>query len=337
MDLSITRRRLFTLAAGTALLPALSDSTAAATSEFRVALDWLPSSQYAGLFCALQDGFFASKQLNVDFTPGGPNAPSPLVLLAAGKADAAAGTWLSTLDAIAKGDDFVIIGAEFPQSPGGILSLPNNPIRKAGDINGKTMMIQDPSLSVIFDGMLAFAGEKPDYKVIPTGFSADPLFAGDGDGYLCFVNNQPLELENMGMKPEKDFVLASFHDLGYDIPESLMVVTRDALSKNRSRMVDYLEALLRGWKHHQENPDGTLRYIVDTYGQEYGLQLDLEKKKDALQSKLTYPPGGGGRLQIADPQVNRMYELAKLTGRSAPSKDAVIDMSLLKEAALRVG
>ncbi|SDK32902.1 ABC-type nitrate/sulfonate/bicarbonate transport system, substrate-binding protein [Agrobacterium fabrum] len=336
MAFLLSRRSLLMAAAASALPLTAQRAVSKDAKLVQIAWDWLPSSQYAGFFKAAQDGLFEKKNLKVEFTPGGPNSPSPLILLAAGKADVAAGTWLSTLDAIAKGNDFVVIGAEFPQSPGGILSLPAKPIRKASDINGKTMMIQDPSLSVIFDGMIAFAGEKPDYKVIPTGFSADPLFQGDGDGYLCFVNNQPLELENMGMQPEKDFVLATFHELGYDIPETLMVVTRASLEKERSTLVDYLEALLQGWKEHEQDPEKTLSYLVKTYGQDYGLQLDLEKKKDALQAKLTYPPGGGGRFQIADSQIDRMYDLAKLTGRGAPAREAVIDMSLLTEAMARM-
>lgn len=70
--------------------------------------------------------------------------------------------------------------------------------------------------------------------------------------------------------------------------------------------------------------------------QDYGLQLDLEKKKDTLQSKLTYPPGGSGRFQIADSQVDRMYQLAKLTGRNALARETIVDMSLLAEAAARI-
>jgi ABC-type nitrate/sulfonate/bicarbonate transport system substrate-binding protein len=260
----------------------------------------------------------------------------PLVLLSAGKSEVASASWLPLVDAIAKGNDFVILGAEFPQSPGGILSLPSKPIRTAADINGKTMMIQDPSLSEIFDGMLAFAGEKPNYKVIPTGFSADPLFAGDGDGYLCFITNQPLELEAKGMRPDKDFVLATFEQLGFDIPETLIVTTKEMIATHRDTLVTYLEGLLRGWVAHDKDPEAAIKYIVDTYGQDYGLDLDVEQKKDALQTNLTFPPGGGPRFQINATQIEKMYQLAAVTGRHAPERDAVFDLSLLLEAASRL-
>ncbi|MGL3608055.1 ABC transporter substrate-binding protein [Rhizobium sp. G187] len=332
-----TRRQFLALSSAALLSSQVPKSANAAdTRTLNLALDWIPSVQYAGLFSAIQTGLFEEKKLKVDFTPGGPNAPAPLVLLAAGKADIAAGTWLSTLDAINKDNDLVIIAAEFPQSPGGILSLPTKPIRTAADINGKTMMIQDPALSVIFDGMLAFAGVKPDYKVIPTGFSADPLFAGDGDGYLCFVVNQPLELEARGLQRDKDFILASFMDLGYNIPETLTVVSRRFLTENRSLLVDYFEALLRGWQKHDAAPDTSIQHIVDTYGQDYGLEYEVERRKSDLTSKLTFAPGGSGRLVIEEDQITRMLELAKLTNRPAANPERFIDLSLLREATARL-
>jgi ABC-type nitrate/sulfonate/bicarbonate transport system substrate-binding protein len=336
---SLTLKRRYFLAAGSAVAAAAITSGWAVAQDkmpLRLALDWVPSGQYAGFFSALERGQFAERGLDVSFTAGGPNAPSPFVLVSAGTAEIAAGTWLSTLDAIAKDNDFVIIGASFPQSPGGILSLPSKPIHTAADLNGKRLMIQDPSLSVIFDGMLAFAGLKPDYEVVMTGFSIDPLLAGDGDGYLCFINNQPLALEAMGMVKDKDFVLATFHDLGYDIPEALMVVKRAFILEHRAALVDYLEVLLRGWNAHDANPAAALRYIVDTYGQEYGFDYDLSLREDALQSPLTFAPNGGARFDIATDQISKMYELAELTGRKPPASDSIIDLSLLHDAAARL-
>ncbi len=74
--------------------------------------------------------------------PGGPNAPKPLVTLAAGKIDIGYGGWLPFLDAVARGNDFVLIAATFSVSPLGILSLAGNPIKKASDIVGKKILAQ---------------------------------------------------------------------------------------------------------------------------------------------------------------------------------------------------
>jgi ABC-type nitrate/sulfonate/bicarbonate transport system substrate-binding protein len=333
----LTRRNVLTTASallGVAALP--SFSFAGETVAVRNAFDWIPSEQYAGFYKAMEDGGFLAKNLNVSSSSGGPNSPPPFVLLAGGQADIGFGTWLSLLDAVGKGNDFVVIGASFPQSPGGILSLPSKPVRTPADINGKRMMIQDPSLSVIFDGMLAFAGIKPDYEVVSVGFSAEPLLAGDGDGYLCFVTNQPLALEAMGLVKDKDFVLATFHELGYDIPETLMVVPRSFIEQHRGALVDYLEALLRGWKAHDADPQQMMHYIVEKFGVDFGYEFDVEMQKNAIQTPLTFAPGGGGRFDITDEQITRMYELASLTKRTPPKASSIIDLSMLREAAARL-
>jgi ABC-type nitrate/sulfonate/bicarbonate transport system substrate-binding protein len=304
-------------------------------STLRVALDWGPGSEHAGLLRAIRLGEFAAKGIPVSFTPGGANAPNPLVTLSAGRSDIVAANWLSTVDAINKGNDFVVLGANFPQNPGGVLSRPSKPIRTAADIVGKRMLVEDPSLSAILDGMLAFAGVKGEYKSILTGFSADPLFAGDGDGYLCFVTNQPIVLENMGLKPEKDFVLASFHQLGYDIPEGLIVVSRSTLTHRRAALVDFLEVLLRSWNAHAAAPRDDIQSIVQAYGQDYGLDLKTELEKDRLQEPLMLSPDGR-RLAITDGQVDKMLQLAGLTGRAVPVRQKIFDASVLAEAAARV-
>jgi ABC-type nitrate/sulfonate/bicarbonate transport system substrate-binding protein len=333
---TVTRRTVVAGAIALLGLAALPSFVAAQGKvAVRNAFDWIPSEQYAGYYKAMESGGFAAKNLDVTSTSGGPNSPSPFVLLAGGQTDIAYGTWLSALDAIGKGNEFVIVAASFPQSPGGIISLPAKPIKTAADINGKRMMIQDPSLSVIFDGMLAFAGIEPDYEVVPVGFSAEPLLAGDGDGYLAFVTNQPLALEAMGLVKDKDFVVASFHDLGYDIPETLMVVSRSYLEENRAALVDYFEALLRGWNEHDAAPEEMMKYVVDTFGVDFGYDLETEMKKNAIQTPLTFAPNGQ-RFDITDEQIAKMYELAELTKRTPPPASEIIDLSLLREAAARL-
>ncbi|WP_447411613.1 hypothetical protein, partial [Clostridium perfringens] len=89
--------------------------------------------------------------------------------------------------------------------------------------------IQFPSLEVELQGIAKVNGLSPDFRTSPTGFAADPLFAGDGDGYLAFITNQPLALEANGMVPEQDFIVTRLVDLGYPVATSLLTVDRQFL------------------------------------------------------------------------------------------------------------
>ena len=112
---------------------ASAQSVAQDLEKVRVALSWIPNVEYGGLWLAIDKGYFKEEGLEIEHLPGGPNAPKSLVSLAADKADIAYGVWLPFLDAVGRGNDFVIVAATFPVSPLGVISLKGNPILKADD------------------------------------------------------------------------------------------------------------------------------------------------------------------------------------------------------------
>jgi hypothetical protein len=95
-----------------------------------MALNWIPNVPFAGLWIALERGDFAAEGVEARFTPGGPNAPDSLVALAAGNAQLSIANWLPFLDAVARGNDFVIIGATYARSPGALCSMARRPVRE---------------------------------------------------------------------------------------------------------------------------------------------------------------------------------------------------------------
>ena len=131
------------LAAGLALgaVPA----AAQARPRMTIALNWIPNVQFAGLWIAMDRGYFAAEGIEARFTPGGPNAPDPLVALASGNAQLATSNWLPFLDAVGRGNDFVILGATYARSPGALCSMARRPIREPRDLVGARVLAQTPS------------------------------------------------------------------------------------------------------------------------------------------------------------------------------------------------
>jgi ABC-type nitrate/sulfonate/bicarbonate transport system substrate-binding protein len=326
-------RRSVLVGAGAALSLAPFAPALAATQNLMIAHEWISNGQYAGTWIALEKGYFAKEGLSVGYTPGGPNATSPLVLLAAGKAQLGHTSWLALLDAIAKGNDFVVIGALFPITPFGFISLPKRPVRKAEDLVDAKVLIQNDIARELLDATLKFNKLPPRYTTVLTGFSPEPLLAGDGDAYSCFVDNQPIALELMGMKAEKDFYVRSIADFGWRVPEVIFTVRRDDLEKRRPALVGYLRGLLRGWADNAKDPALGAKLAVDNYGVDLALDLAHETRLNELQLPLTILPGTTKRFWLDPPQIARMFELAALTGRTKlPDPARTIDMSLLDEA-----
>jgi ABC-type nitrate/sulfonate/bicarbonate transport system substrate-binding protein len=327
-------RRGFLIASAAAVtLPGCTPGGPVDSSRIKVALSWIPSVDDAGLWFAQDRGYFAANGLTVSHVPGGPNAPNALVALAAGSVQIAFTDWLSVIAASAKGNDFVIIGASYPIIPAGLMSLPTKPIRKAADILDKRILVQDPNHHVIFDAILSIHNLPIRYVALQSGFSADPLFAGDGDGYLCFLTDQPLALEAAGKQPEKDFVVVGLRDLGFDIPENLLVVKREFLDESRPAVIAFLRALARGWEDNNRDPTIAAKILVKRFGAEYGLDLPLEARKNATQIPFTKSPENDRVLWISPAQMTTLYRVAAIAGRTGLEAEArLFDLGALDQA-----
>ena len=94
--------------------------------------------------------------------------------MASGGAEIGYGNWLPYLDALARGNDFVLLAGTFPVSPLGILSLPAKPILKAADIVGKKILVQGPNERTAIDATLALNNLPKQWVPVPAGFSPEP-------------------------------------------------------------------------------------------------------------------------------------------------------------------
>lgn len=333
---TISRRRFLAAAgASAALVPFLGTKAFAQDlTTLTTAFGWVPNVQYAGHWIALENGYFAEEGIDAAYLAGGPNAPQSLVTLATGNAQVAHGQWLPLLDARARDNDFVMIGANFPINPAGMISLPGKPIRQASDLVGARILAQGEADREIIEAIFALNDLEPDYTFIPSGFSPEPLLAGDGDVYMSFVTNQPITLERMGMMPGEDFIVTLLADLGYIQPGVIFTTERATLDTRRDELVRYLRALLRGWQTNAEDPEVAARLVIDKYGADLGLDLDQQIRQNELQIPYVQAPDGKGMFWLDESMVTGpMYDVARVQNRPLPAALSDIwDMSLLEEA-----
>jgi len=327
-------------AAGALAAPAVH----AQAKPIKVALGWINNVEYAGVWMGLEKGYFKEAGLDVSTLPGGPNAPPPPVTVASGKAEIGYGNWLPYLDALARGNDFVLCAGTFPVSPLGILSLPGKPILKAADIVGKKILAQGPNERTAIDATLALNNLPKQWEFVPAGFSPEPLLAKAGDGYTAFGTNQAVTLEvKMGMVRGKDFFFTSFDSMGYRYYTNLVFVKRDYLAANRPIVLGYLKGLTRGWMENAKDPAVAAKLCVEKYGADLGLDLKQQTRQNELQiAMLKNPDKPSLPLLVLDRDTlaGPMYAAAKASGRDKlPEIDKLCDFSLMEEvhASLKKG
>jgi ABC-type nitrate/sulfonate/bicarbonate transport system substrate-binding protein len=332
---ALTRRRFLgysAAAAGLAALglPARADELSPLTTGF----GWIANVEHAPFWRALDGGAFAKSGIDARYLAGGPGLPNPLVSLSAGQIDIAFSDWVSVAGAVAKGNDFVIIGSNYPVSPSAFLSLSKNPVRTAADLVGKRILLSNQSNKAIVDTILTNAGLPADYEMVPTGFSPEPLLNGDGDVFLCFATNQPITLEGMGLKADEDFVVTLLNDLGYRVPAAPITVPRALIDTRRDLLVGYLRALVEGEALNRADPAAAAKLVVENYGVDYGLDLAQQTRQNELQIPLMTAPGAAGPL-LVDLDVVHSSLIAATTAagiENAPDPTKIFDLSLAQDA-----
>ena len=335
-----SRRQLVTQGVAAAgVLPWLNSCTSLNQRDLVLALGWVPNVEYADLWVALDRGYFAQERVPLKIWPGGPNAPQPVVEVAARQAHMGETEWLPLLDAVLRGNDFVIIASIFPVHPAGLMSLPKRPVRQAADLPHCRFLVQGPSERTTIEAMFKLNHLAPEYQLIPVGFSPEALLNGAGDAYYCFVTNQPLMLEDMGLRPNVDFVVTRLDQLGYTVPSTLLFVDRKTLATRRAELVRFLTARLRGKAENDQDPAYAARLSVDKFGADLGLTFRHEFRTNELQLALYQKPGSRGPYWIAEKDLREhMYGAAIASGRTKlPDPARIMDMSLLAEAYVNLG
>ena len=302
----------------------------------RAALGWINNVEYAGVWMGLDKGYFKEEGIDLQTLPGRPNAPPPPVTVASGGAEIGYGNWLPYLDAIARGNDFVLLAGTFPVSPLGILSLPGKPILKAADIVGKKILAQGPNERTAIDATLALNNLPKQWELVPAGFSPEPLLAKAGDGYTAFGTNQAVTLEvKMNMVRGKDFFFTSFDSMGYRYYTNLVFVKRDYLAANRPIVVGYLRGLTRGWIENAKDPSVAAKLCVTKYGADLGLDLKQQTRQNELQIGMLKNPDKPDLPLLTldrDTLAGPMYSAAKASGReNLPDIDKLCDFSVMQE------
>jgi ABC-type nitrate/sulfonate/bicarbonate transport system substrate-binding protein len=302
----------------------------------RVALGWINNVEYAGVWMALENGYFKEEGLDVKTLPGGPNAPPPPVTVASGGAEIGYGTWLPYLDAVNRGNDFVLVAGTFPVSPLGILSLPAKPILKAADIVGKKILAQGPNERTAIDATLALNNLPKTWDFVPAGFSPEPLLSKAGDGYTAYGTNQAVTLEvKMNMVRGKDFFFTSFDSMGYKSFANLVFVKRDYLQVERATVVKFLRGLTRGWTEDLKDPTVAAKLAVNKYGADLGLDLKQQTRQNELQYEMLKNPAKPDAPLLTldrDTIAGPMYDAAKASGRDKlPEVDKLCDFSVMTE------
>ena len=193
------KKLVFLLAFITLLVGACqSKDTAPPPDEVTVQLKWLHQAQFAGLYAAVTQGYYAEENIKVAFIPGGATADL-IGSVVMGGADFGISAADLLLIARAVGNPVLAIATIYRRNPLVYFSLPESGITRPEDFIGKTIRVTK-SQQVIFDALMAKVKARPDQYVISREPGLDPFYAGEiqvSNGYLI---NEVITAKEKGIK-----------------------------------------------------------------------------------------------------------------------------------------
>ena len=238
---------------GWTLLAAAATSSAAASNELNVMLDWFVNPDHAPLFVALEKGFFTERGLKVKFiTPSNPNDPPKLV--AAGKVDLAVSYQHQHHLHVDKGLPLVRVATLIATPLNALVVLADGPIRSPADLKGKTIGYSIGGFeTVLLKVMLGRQGlSLNDVKLVNINFSLSPsLFTGQTQAVIGAFRNFELNQMDIAGKPGRAFFVEEHGIPPYD--ELIMIAHRNRVQDEALKLfVEGIEAGVQFLVNHPE-------------------------------------------------------------------------------------
>jgi putative hydroxymethylpyrimidine transport system substrate-binding protein len=292
----VVRRRagvaaaLAAAAAALALLAAAcgGDSSAPEGAEgVDLILDWFPNADHAGIYGAIDEGYFGEEGLDVRaVVPSDPTAS--LKQVGAGRAEFAISYEPDVLLARAAGVPVVAVGALVTHPLNSVIARTDRGIERPRDLEGKTVGIAGvPSDRPLLDAVVrADGGDPARVETRNVGFTLGPaLAAGKVDAVIgAYWNIELVELERQGV-PARAFRLEENGVPDYD---ELVVVTSEEVVRDRPELVG---AFMRGLRAGQDwaatDQAGAVEDLVAANGD---LDAEVVKEQLDLTADLISPP-----------------------------------------------
>jgi putative hydroxymethylpyrimidine transport system substrate-binding protein len=269
------------------------DATTGSASNpqpFTLDLDWFVNPDHAGIYAALDRGFF--RQEGLDVQPQVPSDPSaPIKEVAAGRADLAVSYEPEVLLAHEQGLDVVAVAALVDSPLTSLISLPSAGIDSAADLDGKTVGTAGiPYQSDYLETIEQTAGVSPDsVKEVNVGLNLLPtLIGGKVDAILGgFRNIEGVDLTLRRLDPR----IVPVDQLGVPTYDELVLVARRATVDDHPQAIrGFISALAQGTAYAIGHAQEAANAIVRA-----GNGLDPEQTRAEVDATLPLLAGSMGR------------------------------------------
>jgi NitT/TauT family transport system substrate-binding protein len=243
------------------LLPAAPGRAASPqdAAKVTVSLQWVPQSQFAGYYLAVDKGFYRKRGLDVILLHNGPELNS-MDRLADGTADFATTFLTSALRRRDSGLPLVNIAQIVNRSTAMLVARKKSGIRTLQDLNGRRVSIWAGDFAVPFEAVLASHKVSPGRRFVQNYSVA--LFLHNGvDACSAMYYNEYHMLYQAGLD-EDELVTFPLEKYGGNVPEDGIYSLESTWKSHPLRCRDFAEATMEGWRYARAHPEEALDSVM---------------------------------------------------------------------------
>jgi putative hydroxymethylpyrimidine transport system substrate-binding protein len=229
----------------------------------KLALDWYPNANHAGLFVAQDKAYFEDEGLKVNmYTPVDPS--TVLQTVGAGQDDFGISYQPDVLLARAQGVPVVSIAAMVQHPLNSVMTLKSSGLTRPRDLVGKKVGYPGiPTNEPLLDTMLKADGARglQDVELVNVGFDLVPaLVSGTVDAIVGgYWTHESIIMENQGYPVN----IMRVEEWGVpDYYELVLVTSEDTLNKRPKVVERFLKAVRRGYDEAISNPQGSVDILL---------------------------------------------------------------------------
>ena len=246
-------------------------------TSVRLALDWFPNANHAGLYTALEEGYFEDVNLEVDvYTPSDPSSILQIVA-AGGDTDFGINYQPDLLLARSQGVPVVSVAALVQHPLNSVQTLKESGITRPSHLAGKAVgypgiPINEPLLETMlkFDGV---AGGLAEVELVNVGFGlSDALISKQVDACIgCYFSYESIKMENEGYPVE----ILRMEQWGVpDFYELVVVANEDTLAQRPDVVHRFVKAMVRGYEEAAKDPDAAVDNLLALGGEDVDEAID---------------------------------------------------------------
>ena len=228
-------------------------------TKIRVTPQWVPQSQFSGIYMACEKGFYREMGLDVEVIHPS-TAISSINMLKSGQTDIISSQLIEAM--LYRDSGVNLVNFLQVSEHNSLMILSHKPINNIKDLNHKKIGRWASGFSEL---AIAFVSENGiDVEWVPF-LSNIALYISEAiDATLCMGYNEFFQLKMSGTSTSENQILR-FRDLGYDIQEDGMYVMAEYYKKNKDILKKFAEATKQGWewiRESEENQEEALDYVM---------------------------------------------------------------------------